>query len=145
VRPNVILDVAHNPDGIKQLFKALDKFYPHQPMQLIFGISSNKDVLGCLTSLPKRVKKIYLVSASNGRGLPVEELYQKALEANIDPQKLVKASVEDALKTDDLIVVCGTFFIMNDVRQALGICDPQDPFDLNEKANQHKDTKAQRH
>lgn len=33
----------------------------------------------------------------------------------------------------ELLVCCGTFFIMRDVRRALGLLYPTDPFDMNEQ------------
>ena len=45
------------------------------------------------------------------------------LEANFNENKTTK---------DEIIIVCGSFFLMKEVRETLGYKDEIDPFELNE-------------
>lgn len=67
--PLIILDVAHNPDGFTHLFQAIQQHYPGKAMRLLFGLSKNKDVQGCLRLLTQHGHHFHLVEAPNGRGV----------------------------------------------------------------------------
>ncbi len=67
----VILDVAHNPDGLTQLFKAL----PHQTYRIVLGLSKNKDIEGCLSVIKPHAHFLHLVNSTNGRGLEANTLH----------------------------------------------------------------------
>lgn len=140
--PPVILDVGHNPDGLQHLFQAARQNYPKASFRVLFGVSKNKDIEGCLNVLKKYGSQFHLVEAQNGRGLEVSELYKKMLDHGFSQTVLIrngsiKESIQHALKSaklqNQILIVCGTFFIMSEARQALGIREPKDGFDLNEK------------
>ena len=95
---------------------------------------------GCLVTIAPYISHLHLVSAPNGRGVDVEELFTLSLECGISKEKITRhASLEDGLlmgisegaKHHDIVIICGTFFIMKDAREFLGISEPQDPLDLN--------------
>lgn len=144
----VILDVAHNPDGFTQLFQALEKEHPGYRINIIFGLSKSKDIVNCLKILKEHGNTFYLVEGANGRGLPVQELYEAMQAQQFDANKVFRnGSVENSLKmalqinkNHELILICGTFFIMADAREALGINEPRDQIDMNERLT----TKTQR-
>lgn len=128
----VILDVAHNPDGLKELFRTLDS-----KLRVVFGLSKTKDIVGCLNILKEHGTHFHLVEAPNGRGIPVDELRAIMLEQGFDEDTIIidgdiKTTIEKAVGTGDNVLVCGTFFIMGEARKALGIIEPCDDFDMNE-------------
>ncbi len=136
----VILDVAHNPDGLTHLFQAIRIRYGNIPIRLLFGLSKNKDIPSCLKIICKNAQAFHLIEAPNGRGLPIADLYQEMNKYHSDlschPSIAdgVKAALELSQANKELLVVCGTFFIMSQVRQALGYQEPVDPIDMNEMA-----------
>jgi dihydrofolate synthase/folylpolyglutamate synthase len=88
------------------------------------------------------VREIHLVQAPNGRGATPQELYEVATKVGIEPERLHMSDTllntfndarTKATQDGDILVVCGTFFIMGPIRKALGIQDLSDPLDLNEK------------
>lgn len=129
----IILDVAHNPDGLKELFKAILKDYPTKKYRILFSFSKNKDIKGCLHVLKKYGESFYPVS-ENYRCISTEETVKILLELNI-PQthihtfKTLKESFIEALPTkeNEILVVCGTFYIMKTVRNLIGIQEESDP------------------
>lgn len=127
-----ILDVAHNPDGIAHLFKSL----PSRKYDVVLGLSKSKDCSECVRILKDHVNKLYLVCAQNGRGLETKVLKQMFLDVgfrgNVEEFASVESGVTTALKGCDApILVCGSFFIMDAARQALGIQEERDFLNLN--------------
>ncbi len=130
----IILDVAHNPDGLLRLFSEIKENYAARPIRIIFGLSQNKDIDGCLSIIKKSCDSFHLVQAPNGRGLPILELKNRL--STTKPHFLhesIEDAINKALTFNDLIVVCGTFFIMSDIKRALNQKDPRDERDMNER------------
>lgn len=114
----VILDAAHNPDGLQGLFKHMDK------LPVIVGLSQSKDLKSCLEILSKKASHLYLVTANSPRAAPKEDLI-KAID-NV-PYTCCN-SVKEALSfVSSKTVICGTFFLMAEARKALGLSYPEDP------------------
>jgi dihydrofolate synthase / folylpolyglutamate synthase len=138
----IILDVAHNPDGIAALLAMMDHTFPGQPIRTICGLSKNKDLAGCLKLLKKRAIHFHLVEAVNGRGASVSSLEDILLKLETPKSTIsiaptiastVAQAVELAAHKNEIVLACGTFFIMSDIRAALGIQEPRDPIDINER------------
>ncbi|MBN9376749.1 MAG: bifunctional folylpolyglutamate synthase/dihydrofolate synthase [Chlamydiales bacterium] len=138
--PPVILDVGHNPDGLIHLFKALKNKYPQQELRIVLGLSKNKDIESCLDILKKYGSAFHLVEAANGRGLEVEKLAEKAKQHHLENifihkniSQGIQLALEAALQEKQVLVICGTFFIMAEARACLGIQEPRDAQDFNER------------
>lgn len=139
-KPPVILDVAHNPDGLNCLFQSLQKTYAETALKLVFGLSSTKDLNACIEIIKKHAEVIYLVEAPNGRGFRANVLRDRLIEAGFPAMQIfsfdsiAKAIYEaDKDRTQELLVVTGSFFIMSEARKALGFIEPCDPLDVNER------------
>ncbi|WP_068468221.1 bifunctional folylpolyglutamate synthase/dihydrofolate synthase [Candidatus Protochlamydia phocaeensis] len=138
----IILDVAHNPDGLIHLFDAMHQHFPNRPIRVLFGLSKNKDLSRCLDILHSHAHHFHLVEAPNGRGVSCNQLKAELQALKVDNSRLsihpsiaegtVKAK-EEAAAHGQALVVCGSFFIMSHVRQALGFVEPCDFIDLNER------------
>lgn len=137
----IVLDVAHNPDGLQSLFESLKVEYPTSRMRIVCGLSQNKDVTACVQVLRQFGGCFHLVAAKSSRSLICEDLYKEfSVQGTPDKQLFLANSIEDnlalALKEATLhrevLVVCGTFFIMAPIRAYLGIVEPCDPYELNE-------------
>jgi dihydrofolate synthase / folylpolyglutamate synthase len=140
----VILDVAHNPDGLEHLFSVIKEKYPNQSLRVVCGLSKNKDIPSCLQILKKNADHFHLVEASNGRGQSAEILSHLLKEYGVDPSRIflqpsieesVKVALNKAAMNQQILIICGTFFIMSSTRAALGMKEPRDPIDLNESSN----------
>lgn len=132
----VVLDVAHNPDGMRWLMRKMGEVYPKRPIHAVVGVSKGKDVEGILQALAPVCSLTY-VAAASGRALSVEQLME--LPAPADPVEGA-ASVaqgcsqaqEKAAKDGGVVLVTGSFFIMSEARAWLGVEEERDPWDLNE-------------
>ena len=140
--PLIILDVAHNPDGIFHLFKSIRRRFPGKDLRLLFALSKSKDLSGCLNGMIPHGSHFHIVEASNGRSASKEDLSVQLQKFSVNPSAIslhdsIAASVQfardEALKQGQILVIFGTFFIMGEVRQALDFNEPFDPFDMNER------------
>ena len=73
----VILDVAHNPDGIRKLFCRINN-----EVTVVCGFSKDKDVQGCLFEM-RDVSAIFFVQAQAPRAMATDELVKLASLKNI--------------------------------------------------------------
>lgn len=148
----IVLDVGHNPAAFERLFEMLHQFYHNYTVRCIAGFSREKDSITCLKILLKHTKYLHLVLAASPRATPPQLLIDTINQHNLnshtqcdvsilhngDVQQTVYAALQDAVhntiqcSTPEVLVVCGTFFIMRDVNTALGLTQLVDPMDLNE-------------
>ena len=139
--PEIFLDAAHNPDGLKALHKELAQLSNPKPCRFVVGLSKTKDVKSCLDYLVQMGSSFHLVEARNGRGVSVEQLKRDLEQITAAPlfhrhssiDQAVQEAKEKARQNDERLVICGTFFILGEARDSLGLDYPSDPFDLNER------------
>jgi dihydrofolate synthase/folylpolyglutamate synthase len=112
-RPTVILDGAHNVEGIKALTNFLVSEYPGRRRLLIFGAMKDKEYERMLNELAPCVSDIILTTIPNDRALSPEAMKQYA------PMAFVTRNVMSALnmaKTmsneEDVIVVTGSLYLV---------------------------------
>ena len=116
--PNVIVDVAHNPDGIKQLVEQIELCtYSH--LHIVIGMAKDKDIDSVLALLPK-LATYYFTKAQIPRALDENLLKEKAkdfsLEGTAYPTvKDALQAAKDVSKKEDLIVVCGSVFVVGEI------------------------------
>lgn len=116
--PMIVLDVAHNEDGIKQLLKQIQTCV-YEKLHIVFGIVKDKDADKILSLLPQKAT-YYFTKAQIPRALPEDELRVKANKYNLTGASFsevniaLKAATEKALP-DDLIIVCGSVFVVGEV------------------------------
>lgn len=116
----VIFDVAHNPDGFMRLMEALQMHFPGQRFSAIVGMSKDKDVKKCLSILAERADHLYLVQASIPKAVLVEkmkELLRQIGFTRFTAGASIQETVRKALASEDLLVVCGSFYIMKEARE----------------------------
>lgn len=139
----IILDVAHNPDGLTHLFKMVKVRFPQSSLRLLCGLSKSKDLASCASILASQGEHFHLVEATNGRAVAKEALREALLIHHVNQEKIflhqdiqqaVQEAMQHAAAHKQMLIICGSFFIMNEIRQALGIEEPRDSIDLNEKS-----------
>ncbi len=118
--PTIVLDVAHNEDGIRQLLVQLsllcDQF---ERVHIVTGMVKDKDVDKVLSLLPKGAF-YYFTNAHIPRALPATDLQKKANEHGLpgtcydDVNKAIEAARKQA-GSNDLILVCGSVFLVGEV------------------------------
>jgi dihydrofolate synthase/folylpolyglutamate synthase len=116
--PAIVLDVAHNEDGIKQLLEQIE-LTDHHELHLILGFVKDKEIKKLLKLLPPAAH-YYFTQANIPRALDAESLRAAAAPHNLKGKNYpdVNTALLDA-KTraakNDLIVVCGSVFLVGEV------------------------------
>ena len=118
--PFVVLDVGHNEDGVQQIIDQVTAIGipPHQ-VKIVMGMVKDKEVEKVLR-LFNKAYMFYFTNAHLPRALPAADL--QAMAANFGLQGHAYEHVNDAVKkaiadaaTDDLIIVCGSVFVVGEV------------------------------
>ena len=116
--PTTVLDVGHNVAGIKQIVAQVE-LMDFKDLHIIIGMVKDKDIENVLPLLPKEAT-YYFTKANIPRAIPELELSSKGnrigLNGNHYPN--VNIALETARQQagrDDLILVCGSVFIVGEV------------------------------
>ena len=117
----IILDGAHNPDGVLTLKNYLTDFIK-PPITAIIGMMRDKDVDTVLSELAPCFSKIITVTVDNPRSMTAVQLAEIAKRYcdNVVAAESVAKSAEMGLCGDGPLVVCGSFYLMSQIRQLLG-------------------------
>ncbi len=121
-KPMIILDGAHNPDGINALKKAVEKYNPKKSAVLILGMLSDKDSESSIKLLRGVFDTVFTVPVNNPRTLSSETLAQKCLpyfkevRAFDDVNSALNLALETAEKNDSLLVIAGSLYLAGEIR-----------------------------
>ncbi len=120
-KPLCIHDVAHNKDGIHALLQQLEENHSNANYHFVIGFVNDKDISSVLDLLPNNAN-YYFTNAHIPRALPHAELKSMANEKNLNGESYddVNEAISAAKKIadeNDVIVVCGSFFILAEVNQ----------------------------
>ena len=119
VSPDIILDVAHNEGGIRQLVEQLATGNNGRKSHFVLGMVRDKDISKILSRLPKDAT-YYFTNAHIPRALPCEDLKEKAagygLHGSVhdDVNDAIRAALQRA-SADDVIIICGSVFVVGEV------------------------------
>ncbi len=133
----VILDVAHNPPAMATLTAKLQATYPNRKKRIIVGFSADKDVRQCsqaLLSIVDDPSCIHLVEAVNLRAAKINAIIEadhmmKDTNFEVEDRSItaqVELGISLAAEKEEILVVCGSVFLMAEAREALGIDEPRD-------------------
>ena len=117
--PTVIHDVGHNKDGITEIINQLKRDYPKANYHFVLGFVHDKDISEVLSLFPKDAA-FYFTNAHIPRALPYDALQLMGNEIGLigygfDDVNLAIETAKNNSKTDDVIVVCGSFFIIAEI------------------------------
>ncbi len=121
-----LLDVSHNPDGIKKALNSLKGTGFKQDV-IIFGIMEDKDYKNALKEVIKHSNNMILTKPDYMRALEPGILYShaKKLYNTLNKNIMIAGSVKDSLYIADKmnyknIILIGSFFLVSDGLKALG-------------------------
>lgn len=125
-RPQVILDVAHNPDAAQALAENLGAAGFAAETLAVFGMLRDKDIDGVARQLAPRVTRWHLCTLDGPRGAGAEDLARILSAAGIREPIMMHASVAEAFEAahgeareNDKIVAFGSFLTVAEVMQSL--------------------------
>jgi dihydrofolate synthase/folylpolyglutamate synthase len=120
-RPVVLLDGAHNVEGITSLKEALKKYFKYKNLILVIGILADKQVKEMCSIIMPMAGSIVATTPDSNRALPADKLGKIAKPYCSDV--CVCPAIEDAYKCgldkaneDDLVLFCGSLYMIGHVR-----------------------------
>jgi dihydrofolate synthase/folylpolyglutamate synthase len=127
-RPEIIVDVAHNPAGAWALRATLSEQFGGRPLVLLFGAMADKAVDEIAKILWPRMAHVVLTRAANNpRAADVANL--AALAQTVEVPYSVSATVREGLELaiaqtltlgpDSALVIAGSIYVAGEAVQAL--------------------------
>ncbi|MBS6062681.1 MAG: bifunctional folylpolyglutamate synthase/dihydrofolate synthase [Peptostreptococcaceae bacterium] len=128
--PLVVIDGAHNIDGITNLAKSIEKYFSYKKMVLVLGILADKQVTQMIEIIAPFAKNIITVSPHSDRATGAEDLKIKIDEfvktKNLDIKTEAEDDYETAFKkaraycdNDDMLLVAGSLYLIGDMRKII--------------------------
>ncbi|HEY0272698.1 MAG TPA: folylpolyglutamate synthase/dihydrofolate synthase family protein [Chitinophaga sp.] len=116
--PLTVLDVGHNEAGITEIVQQLGRQVYNQ-LHIVIGFVKDKDIEKVLSLLPKTAH-YYFCQAPIERALEADVLARMALHhgllghtfANV---QLAYHAAQQAARAEDMVLVCGSFFIVGEI------------------------------
>lgn len=120
--PYIVIDGAHNVDGIKYLKDNLKGYFKYKDLYLILGILADKEVEKMLEIIVPLAKEVYTVTSNSIRATSFEELrvlsekYNKNSLGFDDYKEAVNYAIDKA-DNGDLILACGSLYMIGKIRR----------------------------
>ncbi len=120
--PVVILDGAHNEDGMKTFASTVRNFMGDKKGVLLMGMLKDKDSKSSVKLIEGMFECVYTVAVDNPRTLTEEELaavcqgYFPNIEAVEDVKRAFDLALEKALETDSYLCICGSLYLAGQLR-----------------------------
>jgi dihydrofolate synthase/folylpolyglutamate synthase len=124
-RPVLIIDGAHNAEGVDALVNNLKTYFPGKKIIFVLGMLDDKDVVTAIRSTEPVAAMYIAVSPDNARAIPAEKLAGIINEYcnNAVYNGTIKTGIEYALKSageEDVICVFGSLYMIDEVKKYTG-------------------------
>ena len=120
--PLIILDGAHNFDGIKRLVESLENF-KFKKLHLIMSILADKEHKKMLEEISSYTDEVVFVNLDYKRGTSPEELSREASDYGLKGQVMTIDDAldyyKDAYQDGDLILITGSLYFVSEARSKI--------------------------
>ncbi|MGO9572640.1 MAG: bifunctional folylpolyglutamate synthase/dihydrofolate synthase [Desulfomonilaceae bacterium] len=126
--PDVIIDGAHTPEGMRLLKSTLRQLYPGIKHYMLLGMLRDKNYEALIKIIAPIAREVVCVPPQGNRALDPEELAEQVRACGVpagtseDITKGFQLLLEKASKKD-VIVAAGSLYMIGPVRRACGIGD----------------------
>lgn len=123
-KPLVVIDGAHNIDGIEKLTKSIKEYFAYKKINLIIGVLGDKEVHKMINEVSKIIDKAIILSPHSDRAEKKEIMAKYFHENNIkcflyDDYKEGFLKALDFSDEEDLVLVCGSLYMIGDMRKII--------------------------
>ena len=130
----VVLDVAHNPDGMAALVNGLAEAFVFDELVVVVGILADKDYRGMLVELARLPCTLVITQPQSARSVSPSDLADASAELGLEYEIVseVGSAVEAAIGSAGpgrLVCVTGSHYVVGEARRALERGAPQDQED----------------
>lgn len=124
--PEILFDVAHNPDGAWALRAALSHMYEGRKLVILFGAMRDKAVAEIASILFPLADTVVATHADNPRAATPEEIAHAAVRTGAEVVAIdnVDAALDKArslASESGVVVVTGSIYLVGEVMRLLGI------------------------
>jgi dihydrofolate synthase/folylpolyglutamate synthase len=116
--PYIIVDGAHNVDGVKNLMKNLKKIFPDKKFSFLVGILKDKDYKNMVKILQKYTENIIFTKPNSERAIEPEIL--KEIVNNKKNVRIIeepKKAYEFIKKTEENWLIFGSLYLAGEILQ----------------------------
>lgn len=122
-KPLVLLDGAHNLQGIEALCRTIDDNLKGKKTAVVMGMLRDKDYNACIAQIAQRAGLFIAVQPPNERALPAEEAASAAKNfcSRISVRDDYAQALKDAIsfaEEDGAVVICGSLYMAAGMREA---------------------------
>ncbi len=124
--PLVIVDGAHNPQGVESLIAAVKEYLPGQHIVCVTGVLADKDWKPMMDRLKTVVSDFVAVTPDSPRALGNVRLARYLTDREHwvsvadDVEKGLTGALERAKATGGMVLACGSLYMAADVRRFFG-------------------------
>lgn len=120
--PTVIIDGAHNPEGIAHLNTNLKRLFPDDKLIFVVGMMKDKAYMEMIQTVFPQAEKILTVSPDPYRGFDAHETAdiinaQGILAEAFESVESVVNYLKDSTHSTDKIIVFGSLYLIGEFRQ----------------------------
>ena len=123
-KPLLVIDGAHNLQGISTLRNNVHKYFKYDKMYLCLGILADKEVDKMIKVITPEATKVYALTPHNNRAESSEALRKEILKYNKncisvdDYEKALEMALNEA-SSKDLILISGSLYMIGDMRKII--------------------------
>ena len=121
--PDIILDGAHNPDGIRRLRESVNQMFGAVPICYVCGVLADKDYEKEIEILFGRASNVFTVTPPSPRAMKSTDLkaaikkrFSQLKVTSFDSEDGIEKAMEAAVSQNNPVVVCGTLTILARVK-----------------------------
>ena len=122
--PDIILDGAHNPDGIRRLRESVNQMFGAVPICYVCGVLADKDYEKEIEILFGRASNVFTVTPRSPRAMKstdlkaaIKERFPQLKVISFDSEDGIEKAMEAAVSQNNPVVVCGTLTILARVKE----------------------------
>ena len=122
--PDIILDGAHNPDGIRRLRESVNQMFGAVPICYVCGVLADKDYEKEIEILFGRASNVFTVTPPSPRAMKSTDLkaaikkrFLQLKVISFDSEDVIEKAMEAAVSQNNPVVVCGTLTILARVKE----------------------------
>ena len=120
--PYVVLEGAHNRDGIQALVRNLEIYFPDEKVYFILGMMKDKDYHQMIRLLVPKAKGYLLLCPDEKRGLDNQKIAQVIRQYDKDGEILCYEQEKDlllSLRKDEIYICTGSLYLLGKVRSCI--------------------------
>lgn len=122
--PLVVIDGAHNIDGIRKLSESIDIYFKYRNMYLILGILADKQVEDMISTIVPKACKVFAVTPHSERAEMAESLKEKIIGYNsnceaVDNYEEAYKKALNMCEKEDILLISGSLYMIGDMRKII--------------------------